>query len=209
MNLDPLPLIALILVASLVPLFILGATSFAKIHVVIGVIKSGVGIQHAPHTLVEILLALSLSLVVMRSTLTEVVAMAQQHKLLENSSSLTAALPALAASAEPFRQFLAKHSGKKELKLVYDPEPVPEKEMQSWGPLLSAFMLTELKEAFLLAGVLLIPFLAVDLIISQLLAGMGLTMMSPMVVSLPIKLIVFVAAEGWVVVSRALITTYR
>lgn len=70
-------------------------------------------------------------------------------------------------------------------------------------------MLTELKEAFLLAGVLLIPFLAVDLIISQLLAGMGLTMMSPMVVSLPIKLIVFVAAEGWVVVSRALITTYR
>jgi len=116
---------------------------------------------------------------------------------------------------EPWEAFLMKHAGERELRVLQEISPPKsaqqslEKRPMDLRSLLTAFILTELKEGFAMGFVLLLPFLVIDLIVSNVLAGMGMFMVSPTLISLPLKLLLFVVSDGWLLLSRSLILSYQ
>jgi type III secretion protein R len=117
----------------------------------------------------------------------------------------------------PWRSFLLQHSGERELRVfsvLADPtegqvEQKVNRDQVSLVTALAAFVLSEIKKGFTLAFFLLVPFFVIDLIVSNVLVAMGLTMMSPVVVGLPIKLLLFITSDGWLLLSRSLIRAYQ
>ena len=115
----------------------------------------------------------------------------------------------------PWKEFLVSHSGERELKTFLVISGVEAKEGESarkdvtLGVALGAFVLSEIKNGFVTAFILLLPFFVIDLVLANILVGMGLTMMSPSVVGLPLKLLLFVSTDGWLMLARGLITSYR
>jgi flagellar biosynthetic protein FliP len=117
----------------------------------------------------------------------------------------------------PWKTFLVAHSGDKELTIFST--LVERKSLEESQPVdrsnvpvviaVAAFVLTEIKKGFTLAFFLLIPFFVIDLVVANLLVAMGLTMMSPVIVSLPIKLLLFVSSDGWLLLARNLIQAYQ
>ncbi len=118
--------------------------------------------------------------------------------------------------AVPWRDFLVTHAGEREVStfmeltrggapgVTYDhPRSL------TLGVALAAFVLSEIKGGFILAFLLLLPFFVIDIVISNVLVAMGLTMMSPTVVALPLKLLLFVSTDGWLLLARGLISSYR
>ncbi|MCB0335660.1 MAG: EscR/YscR/HrcR family type III secretion system export apparatus protein, partial [Bdellovibrionales bacterium] len=117
---------------------------------------------------------------------------------------------------EPFAEFMRFHSGKRELETLQRLAPSLERELSQDSSdeptalhiALPAFVLTELKEAFAMGFVLLLPFLAIDLIVANILVGLGMFMVSPVMVALPLKLLLFIMADGWLLLTQGLIRSY-
>ena len=117
----------------------------------------------------------------------------------------------------PWRTFLLKHSGEREVE-VFRRLSVPSGSTAEVGTppaepslvtVLGAFVLSEIKKGFLIAFLLLIPFFVIDLVVGNILVALGLTMMSPSTVSLPLKLLLFVSSDGWLIIAKSLIASYR
>jgi flagellar biosynthetic protein FliP len=117
----------------------------------------------------------------------------------------------------PWRNFLLAHAGERELAVFSRlgkgraaVEDVPVKREDLAIPvILGAFVVSEIKAGFLIALFLLLPFFVIDLIVANILVGMGLTMMSPVIVSLPLKLMLFISADGWLLLAQSLIRAYQ
>jgi type III secretion protein R len=120
----------------------------------------------------------------------------------------------------PWREFLEKHSGPRELAALLDLDQgggakviSSSESMRSQQPplrvVLPAFVISELKEAFTMGFLVLLPFLLIDLIVANILAGLGMFMMSPAMISLPIKILLFVMSDAWLVIIRGLVLSYR
>ena len=117
----------------------------------------------------------------------------------------------------PWRAFLIEHSGERELqtmsRLTHASDEKVGEDVGSKEPyivaVLAAFVLSEIKKGFLIAFILLIPFFVIDLVVGNILVALGLTMMSPSTVSLPLKLLLFVSSDGWLLLSKSLISAYR
>jgi flagellar biosynthesis protein FliP len=117
----------------------------------------------------------------------------------------------------PWREFLLTHSGERELRVFSElagAEPIPEGAQLDRSHVrtptaLAAFVVSEIKKGFTLGFFLLIPFFVIDLVVGNLLVAMGLTMMSPVIVSLPIKLLLFVSSDGWLLLAQSLIKAYQ
>jgi len=117
----------------------------------------------------------------------------------------------------PWRKFLLEHSGDRELETfrkltagkASEPEQVTSAQEPALVTALGAFVLSEIKKGFVIAFLLLIPFFVIDLIVGNLLVALGLTMMSPSTVSLPLKLLLFVSSDGWLLLAKSLISAYR
>ena len=120
----------------------------------------------------------------------------------------------------PWLKFMADHTGSREIRSLtqLNAEPksgdeIPQEILRTEvinhpRILIPAFMLTELKQAFAMGFVLLLPFLVIDLIVANVLAGLGMFMVSPSMISLPLKLLLFVVSDGWILLSRGLILSY-
>lgn len=206
-------------------------TSFLKVNVVLGMLKSALGIQHAPGVIAEFALSIVITLHVMSPVFHEVVRSVEQ----ENFQSWQNLKPSQLINRTsvmflPWKEFLQKHSGSKELLMLerLDALSVPQDasvtqeapssevtasaskvHAPSLRELVGAFVLTELREAFLMSFLLLLPFLIIDLIVAHILTGLGMMMMSPIIVSLPLKLMLFVAADGWLLLTQSLILSYQ
>jgi type III secretory pathway component EscR len=228
---DPLHLILAVSLISLVPVVIGMITSFLKVNVVLGMLKSALGIQHAPGVIAEFALSIVITLHVMNPVFHEVVRSVEQ----ENFQSWQNLKPSqimnrASVMFSPWKSFLLKHSGSKELLMLERldalrvPKDVPitqeapspegaefvtEVNSRSLRDLVGAFVLTELREAFLMSFLLLLPFLIIDLIVAHILTGLGMMMMSPVIISLPLKLVLFVAADGWLLLTQSLILSYQ
>lgn len=201
-----------------VPLLIAVGSCYLKFSIVLSILRSGFGTQQAPSAALVMGLSLVMSLVVMQPVLsktTEALSEVQIGDL--HGMSLKSLLRKGESVVAPWRQFLLQHSGDKELTVfrsIADPEitQVEAQVKREEIPIvtaLAAFVLSEIKKGFVLAFFLLLPFFVIDLVVSNVLVAMGLTMMSPVVVSLPIKLLLFVTSDGWLLLSRALIKAYQ
>jgi type III secretion protein R len=212
----------ILLVASLgiamVPLMIAVGTCYLKFSIVLSLLRSGFGTQQAPSAALVMALSLVMSLIVMHPVLTDSLDRVADFKIEGSTSPSARALLAQGATLiVPWRNFLIAHSGDKELMVfsalagrtaIQDQVSVDRNSVPV-AIAVAAFVLSEMKRGFTLAFFLLIPFFVIDLVVANLLVAMGLTMMSPVIVSLPIKLLLFVSTDGWLLLAKNLIQAYQ
>lgn len=212
-TIDPNWLIVGGIAIALVPILVNLFTCYVKVSVVLGMVKNGLGVPHSVSVMAEMALALGITFYVMSPVIEE------SLKTLPSGmtwSSATAApsqatLNVLLQAWVPWQNFLEKHSGHREVLLLKEFAPKEEDhstEKPSVRVLLPAFVLTELRQAFLMGFVLLLPFLAIDLLVANILAGVGMHMVNPTTITLPLKLILFVLVDGWLLLTRSLILSY-
>ncbi len=212
---SPESLLLASVVVALVPLLISVGTCYLKFSIVLTLLKSGFGTQQAPSSSMVMALSLVMSLVVMQPVLEST---AERIKGVRVDRLAAQPVPALLSEAAsvlvPWRDFLEKHCGSRELAVFRELRnrhtvPVVEAPQGDGFPiLLASFVLSEIKRAFVTGFFLLIPFFVVDLIVSNLLVGMGLTMLSPVVVSVPLKILLFISTDGWLLLADGLVRSY-
>jgi flagellar biosynthetic protein FliP len=201
-------IILAITLLAVAPAFLLMCTSFTKIIVVLGLTRNALGLTNVPPNQVLTGLALFLSLFVMGPVLSAVNTDGIQpyvHGTMTQSQAFEAGI-------QPLRTFMFEHTRKEELALMTKAanRPLPtNKDDVPLTTLIPAFVLSELKSAFIIGFVIFIPFLVIDLVISSSLMSMGMMMLPPVVISLPFKLLLFVLVDGWGLIITALVSSYR
>ena len=199
-------MILLLSLGSLLPGLLLLATSFTRFIVVLGLTRNAIGIQTAPPTPVLIGIALFLTLFVMKPVLTEVYDEALQP-LMDQEIELTEAYD---KAYEPLREFMLTQTRDDDLRLFLDlsNEVQPESpEEIGASVLVPAYVVSELRTAFVIGFVVFVPFLAIDLIVSTVLMALGMVMLPPTFISLPLKLLLFVLVDGWVLLIGSLVSS--
>ncbi len=189
---------------SVAPSLLLMMTGFTKIFVVLSLTRNALGLTTVPPNQVIAGLALFLSLFVMAPVLSDVNTVAVQPYLDGGMDFQTA----LDAGSAPLREYMLGHTREQDLALVTRAADRPNPEDAASVPMLTlipAFMLSELRSAFIIGFVIFIPFLVIDLVVSSVLMSMGMMMLPPVMVSLPFKLLLFVLVDGWGLIVTALI----
>jgi len=208
---NQLQLMGLLAVLSLVPFAIMILTSFSKIVVVLSIVRSAIGTQQAPPTMVLTGLAAVLSATIMSPTVEKIWA-----NLSHATTGAWANVATIEAAAEPLRAFLTKHGSAEErarfVELARELRPPEESHAvneSSLSVVVPAFVLTELKEAFIIGFLVFLPFLVLDMLVANVLLALGMQTLSPSQVALPFKILLFVAVDGWSLLARGLILAYR
>jgi flagellar biosynthetic protein FliP len=201
-------IVALITVLSLAPAILLMMTSFTRILIVLGFIRSAIGLQQTPPNQVVASVALFLTVFTMAPVWNEVYANAVTPYMQEE-------IPAQAAferAMTPIRQFMFKQTRERELSLMIrlsgDGQPGSQDDVSSMT-LIPAFVLSELKTAFQMGIVIYIPFIVVDMVVASILMSMGMMMLPPSMISLPFKILLFVMADGWNLIVASLVTSFN
>ena len=197
-------LTALIGMLSLAPSLLVMATAFARIVIVLSLLRSAIGAQGIPPNPVLVGLALFPTFFVMQpvfeASWTQGIQPMTEGRLGE--------IAGLQAAAEPFRRFMAANVREEDLshflELANLPVPVSA-EAAPYRALVPAFMVSELKRAFEIGFLLFLPFLVIDMVVASVLMSLGMMMLPPSVVALPFKLIFFVLVDGWRLVSASLV----
>jgi flagellar biosynthetic protein FliP len=200
-------IILAITVLSIAPSVLLLCTSFTKIIVVLGLTRNALGLPSSPPNQVLTGLALFLTLFVMGPVLSDINDVAVQPYM---NGTLTVS-QAYDTGVVPLREFLLSNTREDELKLMIglSGEDAPaDKSQVSMTTLVPAFVLSELKSAFIIGLVVFIPFLVLDMLVSASLMAMGMMMVPPTIVSLPFKLLLFVVVDGWALITTALVGSY-
>jgi flagellar biosynthetic protein FliP len=201
-------LVLLLALGSIIPGLLLLATSFTRFVVVLGLTRNALGIQTAPPGPVIIGIALFLTLFVMKPVLSQVWDDAGRP-LLDGEIELE---DAYAAAYAPLRGFMLEQTREADLRLFLDMAdgPRPERpEDIGASVLVPAYLVSELRTAFLIGFVVFVPFLAIDLIVSTVLMALGMVMLPPTFISLPLKLLLFVLADGWVLLIGSLVSSVQ
>lgn len=192
---------------SLLPAILLTCTSFTKILVVLGLTRNALGLQQTPNNQVLAGLALFLSLFIMGPVLSQINEVGLQPYL-DGDKTSTAAFN---DGIEPLKEFMLDQSGDEELILLTNVagRDLPEdRDDVGMTTLVPAFVLSELKQAFIIGFIIFIPFLVIDIVVSGALMALGMMMMPPVMVSLPFKLLLFVLVDGWGLVVTSLVSSY-
>jgi len=200
-------LILAITVLSVAPSVLLLCTSFTKILVVLSLVRNALGLQQSPPNQVMTGIALFLTLFVMGPVFSDINDVAVQPYL---NGQMTVS-QAYDAGVVPLKSFLLDNTREDELKLMINlsGEDAPkDKSEVSMTTLIPAFVLSELKSAFIIGLVVFIPFLVLDMLVSAALMAMGMMMVPPAIVSLPFKLLLFVVVDGWALITTALVHSY-
>ena len=192
---------------SVAPSVLLLATSFTKIIVVLGLTRNALGLPSSPPNQVLTGIALFLTLFVMGPVLSDINDVAIQPYM---DGTMTVS-QAYDSGVVPLREFLLGNTREDELKLMIGlsgEEAPADASAVSMTTLLPAFVLSELKSAFIIGLVIFIPFLVLDMLVSASLMSMGMMMVPPTIVSLPFKLLLFVVVDGWSLITTALVGSY-
>ncbi len=211
---NQLQMMGLLALMAIVPFAIMMLTSFSKIVVVLSMVRSALGTQQAPPTMVITGLAAVLSATVMAPTCEKM--WAQGRSGWVEGADTTSMLSQAAAVLQPLKDFLVKHGSAeerarfvdmaRELRAEGEAAAVTEEDLSVIVP---AFVITELKEAFIIGFLVFLPFLVLDMLIANVLLALGMQTLSPSQVSLPFKILLFVAVDGWSLLSQGLILGYR
>nr|WP_247602136.1 flagellar type III secretion system pore protein FliP [Cellulomonas denverensis] len=189
---------------SIAPSLLLMMTAFTKIFVVLSLTRNALGLQGVPPNQVIAGLALFLSLFVMAPVLSQVNDLGVQPYL-DGTLDFQSAID---AGSAPLRDYMLGHTRQEDLALITRAADQANPESPETVPMLTlipAFMLSELRSAFIIGFVIFIPFLVIDLVVSSVLMSMGMMMLPPVMVSLPFKLLLFVLVDGWGLIVTALI----
>ena len=201
-------IIVLITVLGIAPSILLLCTSFTKIVVVLSLTRSALGTMSIPPNQVLVGLALFLSLFIMGPTLDQV----QAQGLKPYMEGTKTSTQAYRDGVVPLREFMLAHTRDNELALMTKAadRPLPtSREDVDLRTLVPAFVLSELRAAFIIGFVIFLPFLVVDIVVSAVLMSLGMVMLPPSLVSLPFKLLLFVLVDGWTLIVTTLVGSYR
>ncbi|MBI5546911.1 MAG: type III secretion system export apparatus subunit SctR, partial [Deltaproteobacteria bacterium] len=189
-------------------------TSFSKIAVVLSIARSAMGTQQIPPTTVLTGLAVILSVHVMAPVFEDMWRAGKAG--FSQAQDAESAIAAGAQAALPLKSFLVKHGHAEDRAMFLDlarqlrgPERAAEVAEQDLVVVVPAFVISELKEAFQIGFLVFLPFLVLDMVIANLLLALGMQSLSPTSVSLPFKLLLFVAVDGWSLLAQGLILGYR
>jgi flagellar biosynthetic protein FliP len=194
-------------VLSLAPAILMSMTSFVRIVIVLSMLRHALGMQETPPNTVIISLSLFLTLFTMAPVLQEVNTAALQPYMAGGLASDAA----VQAAIKPLREFMVRQTREQDLALMVElakaaqPRTIDDISMIQ---LIPAYMLSELRAAFQIGFVIFLPFLLVDLIVSGVLMSLGMMMVPPASISLPIKILMFVLIDGWSLVVRSLLGSF-
>lgn len=213
----PTGLVVGLAVLSLLPFAFMSVTAFVKISTVLQIVKSAIGAQSVPSGTVVMALAGALTLIAMGPVGERIAARASPlFADAHGSDTPTLVREGLDAVGGPMRDFLVANASTIErarfLDVARNARPQSERagvHDDDWTVIVPAFVVTELGEAFALGFLIYLPFLVVDLVVSNVLLALGMQMMSPTQVSLPFKLLLFVAIDGWGLLARSLVSGYH
>lgn len=201
-----LQILVLMTFLTLLPSVVIMMTAFTRIIVVFAILRQALGLQQTPSNQILIGLAMFLTLFVMMPVLQQVNEVAIEPYMAET----LAPEEALQAAAGPLRGFMLSQTREADLSMFMDlagtqaerPEDV------NFFVLVPAFMTSELKTAFQMGFMMFIPFLVIDLIVASVLMSMGMMMLSPLIISLPFKIMLFVVVDGWVMIMGTLASSF-
>jgi flagellar biosynthesis protein FliP len=201
-------IILMMTLISVAPAALMLTTSFTKIIVVLSLTRNALGLQSVPPNQVLVGLALFLSLFIMGPTFAAVNKAGVQPYL---KGQMTVS-QAYDTGVQPLKQFMLKQTRRDDLAMLVnaskEKKPAAASDV-SMTTLIPAFVLSELRAAFIIGFVIFIPFLVIDLVISSSLMSMGMMMLPPSMISLPFKLLLFVMVDGWALIAHSLIASYR
>jgi flagellar biosynthetic protein FliP len=190
-------LVAILTVLSVAPGLLIMVTSFTRFIVALSFLRSGLGLQSAPANLVLISLALFMTFFVMAPTFDQ----AWQKGLKPLMDNQISQQDALAAVSEPFREFMLSQVREKDMALFEGLSKgrfeVTDRSKADLRLLIPAFMISELRRGFEIGFLIVLPFLVIDMIVATLTMSMGMMMLPPSVISLPVKIMFFVLIDGW------------
>lgn len=195
-------------ILSVAPAILLMVTSFTRIVIVLSLLRQAIGIQQLPPNQVIIGLSLFLTVFVMAPVGQEMHRVAIQpyfDKKMSQTEAFTRAL-------DPLRAFMLRQTRQSDLALMIQLGKIAQPRTPADLPthvLVPAYALSEVKTAFQMGFVLFLPFLVIDMVVASVLMSMGMLMLPPVMISLPFKLLLFVLADGWNLVVRALVAGYR
>ena len=221
----PIVLVVALAVVSLLPLAFMTVTAFVKIATVLQIVRSAIGAQSVPSGTIIMALAAALTVVAMAPVGDKIAARAAPLLASKEADTVTWVRGGIEAVREPLREFLRANASETERERFFDVARRARRQAGQTGQagqavagevgpddltvLLPAFVVTELGEAFALGFLIYLPFLVIDLVVANLLLALGLQMMTPSQVSLPFKLLLFVAIDGWGLLARSLVQGYR
>lgn len=192
---------------TILPALVLMMTSFTRILIVLSILRLALGLQQSPPNQILVGLALFLSLFIMAPTLDAVNAVA----IVPYAAGTLDAQQAIVAASEPFREFMIRQTREANLAMFTDiagvghyasPQDIP------MSILLPSFVTSELQTAFQIGFMLFLPFLVIDLVVASVLMSLGMMMLSPTIVSLPFKLLLFVLVDGWALLMGSLAMSF-
>ena len=200
-------ILALMTMLTLLPAILLMMTSFTRIIIVLSILRQALGTAQTPSNQIILGLALFLTLFVMSPVFDQVYEVAMKPYL---AGSLSA-MDAMKAATEPFRTFMLAQTRETDIRMFADIAGVTQIESPEKTPfslLMPAFVTSELKTAFQIGFLIFIPFVIIDLVVASVLMSMGMMMLSPMIVSLPFKLMLFVLVDGWALIMGTLASSF-
>ncbi|MBD9360024.1 flagellar type III secretion system pore protein FliP [Methylomonas sp. EbB] len=200
-------ILALMTMLTLLPALLLSMTSFTRIMIVLGLLRQAIGAAQAPSNQVLLGLSLFLTIFIMMPVLEKVNETAVQPYMEEKIDAVTA----LQNASEPFKQFMLKQTRESDLDTfvrISGREQIDKPEDVPFSLLVPAYVTSELKTAFQIGFLIFLPFLVIDLVVASVLMSMGMMMLSPMIVSLPFKIMLFVLADGWTMVMEMLAASF-
>lgn len=200
-------ILAIMTMLTLLPALLLTMTSFTRIMIVLGLLRQALGAQQAPSNQVLLGLSLFLTIFIMMPVLDKVNETAVQPYLEEKIDAVSA----IQIASEPFKQFMLRQTRESDIAMfvrisgkdnINKPDDVP------FSLLVPAYVTSELKTAFQIGFLIFLPFLVIDLVVASVLMSMGMMMLSPMIISLPFKIMLFVLADGWSLVLEMLAASF-
>lgn len=200
-------IIAVMAVLTILPALLITTTAFTRIIIVLSILRQAIGIPNVPSNQIVIGLSLIMTLFVMMP----IIQKASDSSIQPYLQGKLTEQQAFGGTIELLKTFMMKQTRKNDLKLFNDlsKNKVENKESYPLLVLMPAYITSELKTAFEIGFLIFLPFLIIDLVISSILMSMGMMMLSPMVISLPFKLLFFVLVDGWGLIVTSLITSFR
>jgi type III secretion protein R len=214
---DSFSLIALFVGMSLLPFLAMVATSYLKIVVVISLVRNALGIQSIPPNMVVNAIALILSFYVMAPVVEKGWDIYKEEAAINKVEKKQYDTQIAMKAAEPMREWLVKQTDEKsraffvstaEQLWAKEGEETAEVDPESFFILIPSFCVSELTKAFQIGFLVYLPFIAIDIIVSNILLAMGMMMVSPVTISLPFKLLLFVMVNGWTLLIQGLVRGY-
>ena len=207
-NLDvTLKILFLITILSLAPAILITITSFTRIVIVLSLLRHALGIPQSPPNQVIIALSLFITFFIMKPVFVQINDTAIQPYMKKEINDVEL----LQRASKPIKEFLLNNTEKKDIELFLNiaKEKPKTPEDISLTTLIPAFMVSEIKIAFEVVFVIFLPFLVIDMLVASILMSMGMMMIPPMMISLPFKLILFILSDGWELLIKALIVSYK